>query len=275
MNPLEALHPIIVTQVRHPESPTSKQRARARGEATRQVLSCTQCELYKSQPDTPTPFNGPTSARFVVVGEAPGPKEAALGKPFVGPSGKLLRALMQDVEIDPEDDVVWMNSVSCFPSAGNEGVVVRSPTDTEIKACHSNASAQIASAYTTYVLLVGAKAFNIFRSDLQITSHHGRVFVMYDSYVVMGIIHPAAALRGQSGFKSLIREDLAKWRDIVYGGDNPLGFLGHECVKCPSEAVMWDRDGVPWCMKHYEKWKNQWEKERMRWMDPPAIQLTF
>lgn len=273
MNPLEALHPIIIAQVKHGETPTLAARAKYRGQVTRQVKKCTLCELHKEQPHGPTPFSGPSTAQFVVVGEAPGSKEAEASRPFIGPPGKLLRALMQDVEIDPTEDVLWMNSVSCFPSKGDG--TVRSPTDVEIKCCHDNALSQMSAAYVTFVLLVGAKAFNIFRSDLQITTHHGRVFVMHDSYVVMGIIHPAAALRGQSGFKKLIREDLAKWRDIVYGGDNPLSWLGDTCVKCEGTALMWDRDGVPWCMKHYEMWSKQWEKERRRWVDSPAVQLTF
>lgn len=265
VNPLEALSPNAVLQLTTPETPTPAQRAMNRGRVTRQVKGCTSCALRGELPDGcgPTSYSGPKEPAFVVVGEAPGPEEARKGKPFVGPSGKLLRALMGKVGIDPDDDVLWANTVSCFP---NKGGVIRPPTEGEQAFCRENLLDQVGVGYTRYVLLVGAKAVNAFRSDLQVTRDHGRVFVWVDSYCVMPIIHPAAALRKRE-FRGPILADLERWCEVVWGGGDPTDFLGETCVKCGASFVMWDRDGVPYCKTHYGPWKNQWEKERRKWVN--------
>lgn len=45
---------------------------------------------------------GPTSARIMIVGEAPGADEEKEGRPFVGAAGRLLRQYLMEVGIDPE-----------------------------------------------------------------------------------------------------------------------------------------------------------------------------
>lgn len=271
-------------QLRHSPPTDALTMAKYRGRIKRQVLTCTECELHRKQPITgpehnpqhhvPVPYHGPASATFAVVGEAPGPEESERGRPFIGKSGKLLRSLMTAVELDP-DDALWLNTVSCFPNI--EGTI-RAPSEAEQMACRPNLMDQLACADTKYVLLVGAKAFNAFRSDLQITKHHGRVFLWLETYVVMGIIHPAAALRGKAHFKAVIKDDLAVWRDMVEGGDDPLGFVGEgSCVRCEGNSgeVVWvDRDGVPYCGKHRDAFKRTWEKERKRWSNARVEQLS-
>jgi uracil-DNA glycosylase len=273
VNPLEALHPVIIAQMKYGNDPsTPVQRAKFRASIKRQVTGCTDCELHKQH--APVPYSRPVGGdpKFVVIGEAPGPKEAEAGEPFIGPAGKLFRALMREAGIDPEADVWWQNTVSCFPT--NDGKVIRKPKPEERVACYDNCLMQAAASYTPYVLLVGATAFNMWRSDFNVTNNHGRIGVWQDSHVVMGCIHPASVLRGSSGYKKLIAEDLRRWRDIVYGDDNPLIFLDEDCWKCGAMAVMWDRDGIPYCTEHWNKWKHQWEKERGRWLQK-IVQLTF
>lgn len=46
--------------------------------------------------------SGPVPARVMIVGEAPGQTEEALGKPFVGASGKELMRMLEQAEIDPK-----------------------------------------------------------------------------------------------------------------------------------------------------------------------------
>lgn len=273
---LASLSPTAVVQYRHPPDHhhSLAERAKFRGQVRRQVLTCDGCLLCDQQPDVraPVPFHSSRTPAFTVIGEAPGPDESERGQPFIGRSGKLLRALMTAADIDPDDDVLWANSVSCFPNIEGK---IRMPSLAEQSACRGNMFAQIEASYSPYVLLVGAKAFSTFRSDLAVTKDHGRVFVWLDRYIVMGIIHPAAALRGQSGFKKVIAADLAEWHDVVFGGDDPLQWLGETCVKCNETMVAWDRDGVPWCGRHYERWSKMWEKERDRWSNARVEQLTF
>ena len=70
---------------------------------------------------------GSPLAKLMIVGEAPGAKEEALGQPFVGRSGKLLDQLLQNVGIDISLDVYFCNVVKCRPPQN------RRPTKKEIQ----------------------------------------------------------------------------------------------------------------------------------------------
>ena len=234
-----------ILQLRHPQSPTSIARAKHRGLIKRQLLNCTRCELAKSC--TRVAFScSSLTPRFVVVTETPR-----------DPSLRLLRALMEDVEIDP-DDALYTSTVSC---------VTEKPPLSAVEFCRDNLFDSIECAYVPFVLLVGAGAFRAFRDDLNVTNHHGRMFIWLEQYAVMGITHPSAAIGRGKHFKEVIREDLRFWRDIVYGGDDPIAHLGIDCAapKCGVRDVEhWDRDGVPWCKGHYTQYGKEWEKQRRR-----------
>lgn len=73
--------------------------------------------------------SGPEDAPVLVVGEAPGKEEARLGGPFLGKSGRLIRATLKAVGIDPETEVRWVNVVQCRPPKN------RAPEPLEIAAC--------------------------------------------------------------------------------------------------------------------------------------------
>lgn len=268
VNPLDALSPTIVAQFRTPEAPTPAARARYRGQIRREVLTCQSCELHRCQEPSPVPFSAPSGpVRFVALGEAPGEHDGHRRRPFTEPGAKLLRSLMTEVGIDAVRDVLWTNAVSCVPG--------RMPTKTETLACRGNLLAQVEAGYVPYVLIVGGRALDSFRSDLTVTDHHGQFFVWNDLYVVMPILHPAAVLRGQRGYKVQIREDLERFREVVYGGEDAWKFLGETCYRCKGIAMRWDRDGVPMCDKHWKLWGKQWKKEREKWGAAANVQLTF
>lgn len=56
---------------------------------------------------------GPANAKLFMLGEQPGDREDLTGRPFVGPSGQLLRSAMQEIGIDL-DDVYITNAVKHF-----------------------------------------------------------------------------------------------------------------------------------------------------------------
>ena len=49
------------------------------------------------------PSRGPTNAKIMVVGEAPGANEERLGKPFVGPAGQLLEEMLASAGVEPSE----------------------------------------------------------------------------------------------------------------------------------------------------------------------------
>lgn len=72
--------------------------------------------------------DGPFKARVMLIGEAPGEEEDRQGRPFCGPSGTLLDAMLASIGLG-RDDVLITNTVFWRPP-GN-----RTPSDSEIAVC--------------------------------------------------------------------------------------------------------------------------------------------
>src|SRR5499426_532494 len=73
---------------------------------------CTRCPLYKDATQV-VPGEGPSHAKFMLVGEQPGDKEDLAGKPFVGPAGRILDEALADARIDRKATFVT-NAVKHF-----------------------------------------------------------------------------------------------------------------------------------------------------------------
>lgn len=257
-----------VMQLEHPI--LDKAQARVDRQLVReQVLQCENCGL--SSEHKPVPFSYPTKrAKFAVVGEAPGPREDEKGEPFIGPAGRLLRTFFEEAGIN-SDRVTYINTVSCFPDVDGK---VRAPTREESGACRKNLMAQLDAANVQHVLLIGGKAMDAWRGDLTITDTHGRWGLWMDRWVVMGIFHPAAVLRGQRQYKPLIQGDLEKFWDAIVHEVGFDGLVEEDCVRCGGMAEEWDRDAVGYCAVHWDRYKDAWEKARGKWGEA-VVQLTL
>jgi DNA polymerase len=74
--------------------------------------TCERCPLYKNA--TQTVFGeGPEDAPVVFVGEQPGDQEDLVGRPFVGPAGKMLDRALEEAGIDRKK-VYVTNAVKHF-----------------------------------------------------------------------------------------------------------------------------------------------------------------
>ena len=74
---------------------------------------CTVCPLNDAK--ICSPKMKPTGSRepvIYVLGEAPGSEEDRLGRPFVGPSGKLLKRYLKP---EVQELVRWGNVIRCYP----------------------------------------------------------------------------------------------------------------------------------------------------------------
>src|SRR5215212_8344381 len=61
---------------------------------------------------------GPEKADVVVVGESPGPPDAAARKPFIGPAGDLLRKILKSIDVSAGD--CYLTNAVKFISQGEE-----------------------------------------------------------------------------------------------------------------------------------------------------------
>jgi DNA polymerase len=63
------------------------------------IRVCVRCPLHESRTHA-VPGEGPVPADVFIIGEAPGAMEDRQGRPFVGPSGRLLVQLLQVAGLD-------------------------------------------------------------------------------------------------------------------------------------------------------------------------------
>lgn len=98
------------------------------------------------------PGHGPLNAPVVVVGEAPGAQEEAQGKPFVGPSGKLLRQMLEEARIPW--GICYVTNVVPWRPPGN-----RTPYPFEVQASFDRVEKEIALVDPVVVIAAGAVAW--------------------------------------------------------------------------------------------------------------------
>lgn len=148
---------------------------------------CTLCPLYQDADTVCMEGSGPTSARLMIVGEAPGYNEDRLGRPFVGDSGKLLDRELAAVGLAREDIFVT-NAVKCRPPDN------RKPSTAERKACKPYLEAEVAAIKPALMIVTGNSAMQAVLGTSGITQKMNAVYDK-DGTPVLPILHPAAVLR--------------------------------------------------------------------------------
>jgi len=185
-------------------APSRQARLEQLGEAVR---VCTECRLSLSR-RVAVPGEGPLDARLLLVGEAPGAEEDALGRPFVGASGRFLRRELEAAGI-PLEMAYITNVVKCRPPAN------RMPRADEIAICTSLYLArQMEIVQPGAVLALGATAAQaLLAGRLRLTEEHGtwrRDYELTDQALeVFVTYHPAAALRNER-WREELRTDLRR-----------------------------------------------------------------
>lgn len=92
-----------------------------------EILGCRKCGLCKTRIHA-VPGQGPSNARILFIGEAPGKKKDEKGFPFVGKAGKFLDELLASIHLQRED-IFITNIVKCRPPSN------RDPLPEEILNC--------------------------------------------------------------------------------------------------------------------------------------------
>lgn len=140
---------------------------------------------------------GNPKAKFMIIGEAPGPEENKQGKPFVGRSGQLLDQILQAVKLDSEQDVFISNSVFRMPP-GDDGKSFRKPTTDEISFYRPYILEIVRLVDPKVILLTGGVAAQSILEEKQgITKIRGKWYPWQGRWV-MPIFHPSYLLRNPS-----------------------------------------------------------------------------
>ena len=163
-----------------------------------EVRGCTRCALANRR-TLAVPGEGNVRSDVLLVGEGPGAREDATGRPFVGPAGQLLTELLRGIGWERED-VFITNIVKCRPP-GN-----RDPELDEAAACAGYLERQERALDPAVVVTLGRHSLQRYLPGARIGAVHGRLRRSYSGQHVFPMYHPAAALHQASLRETLFRD---------------------------------------------------------------------
>lgn len=150
--------------------------------------------------------DGSPQAPLMLIGEAPGAEEDRLGRPFVGPSGRLLDRMLAAIGLGRTD--VWITNIIFWRPPGN-----RTPTTTEVAICQPFLERQIELIRPRLILFLGGTAAKALLDVTDgVTKLRGRRFTYKghrpEPTPAFVTFHPAYLLRQP------LQKRLA-WRDLL------------------------------------------------------------
>lgn len=167
-------------------------------------INCHRCRL-RSTCKQVVFSSGPSGARILFVGEAPGQDEDEQGLPFVGRAGQLLDKILAAADF-ARAEVYVTNVVKCRPP-GN-----RLPYPDEVKECRNYLEAQIRILQPRIIVCLGALASQtVIDPKARIGQIRGQWF-QRSGIKIIATYHPAALLRNES-YKRPAWEDFKLIRD--------------------------------------------------------------
>ncbi|MFO1466470.1 MAG: uracil-DNA glycosylase [Steroidobacteraceae bacterium] len=180
-------------------------------ELRQRVAACTACGLAATR--TQTVFGvGAASARWMIIGEAPGAEEDRRGEPFVGRAGQLLNTMLRALGLAREQ-VFIANILKCRPPNN------RDPRPEEARSCAGFLHRQIELVQPKILLAVGRiAAQNLLGTDQSL----GKLRQVVHRFGPAGLpliitYHPAYLLRSP-GEKRKAWEDLKLAQKVLEGG---------------------------------------------------------
>ena len=167
------------------------------------IKSIEDCELKKFAKNMV--FNdGNPKSQIMIVGEGPGEKEDAQGKPFVGDAGTLLNKMLNAIKIKREN--IYITNVVNYRPPNN-----RKPEVSEINKYSVFLREHILIIKPKILILMGSTAMEaLFGQKLKISKERGKwkeIIINQKTFLTILTFHPAYLLR-QPDQKKFSWEDL-------------------------------------------------------------------
>lgn len=158
------------------------------------LKGCTACPLMIG----PVVTHRPILSKIYLVGQAPGPREGEMGRPFAWTAGKTLFKWFDSIGVDEETfrQNVYMSAVCrCFPGKAKTGGD-RVPNDVEIKNCSEWMRKEFDLLQPELVIPVGKLAIEQFFGKTQLASIIGtkhRQVAFDQEFDIIPLPHPSGA----------------------------------------------------------------------------------
>jgi uracil-DNA glycosylase family protein len=162
-----------------------------------QADACKACDLWKTA--TQMVFGeGNPRATIMLVGEQPGDREDRVGKPFVGPAGKLLDEALSEAGID-RSQVYVTNVVKHFkwtPSEHGKRRIHKKPRYFEIQASRPWLAAELSVVRPRILVCLGATAAqSLLGREFSVTRQRGELVESELAPFTIATVHPSSILR--------------------------------------------------------------------------------
>jgi uracil-DNA glycosylase family protein len=159
--------------------------------------ACTRCPLYRDATQA-VPGEGRRQAHLMLVGEQPGDKEDLVGKPFVGPAGRVLDEALEEAGI-PRDEAFVTNAVKHFKhEMRGKRRLHKRPSNDEIERCRIWLDVERGLVKPSAIVAMGATAArSLLGRSVTIGKVRGRPLRLADGMPAFVTIHPSFLLRIQ------------------------------------------------------------------------------
>ncbi len=161
-----------------------------------QTKTCTLCSEAGYWVLPPSVLSGAIGARIMTIGQAPGPTEQQVGRPFNGGSGRRLFDWLRQAGIDEATfrAAHYMTSVTkCYPGRGKSGSGDRLPTRKEQVLCRPYLDREIELVDPQLIIPIGKLAIGmIFDKRLPLTKIIGQQ-CSWQGRTVIPLPHPSGA----------------------------------------------------------------------------------
>jgi uracil-DNA glycosylase family protein len=159
--------------------------------------TCRGCDLYKHASHAVPGRGQPTSA-LLLVGEQPGDQEDLQALPFVGPAGKLLDHILEELHLD-RSTLFVTNAVKHFKFVQRGKLRLHQPPlISEINACRPWLLAEIDAVQPRVILCLGASAAkSVFGNTFSLMRDRGQLLPSPYAPQAIATIHPSAILRAR------------------------------------------------------------------------------
>jgi DNA polymerase len=180
-----------------------------------QIDACRQCELWEHA-TRGVAGEGPVGARMLVVGEQPGHEEDLAGRPFVGPAGALLRALLDEAGL-PAGEVFITNAVKHFYfELRGKRRIHKTPLQRHVAACRDWLEREIVRLQPTIIVTLGTTALGaVLGRRISIAEARKSELQLPSGVRVVATYHPSAVLRApdevaRTTLRALLLADLRR-----------------------------------------------------------------
>lgn len=171
----------------------------------KEIENCKICKEGKS--GKAVVGEGNPDAKIVFIGEAPGKNEAIVGRPFIGRSGKFLRAQIAEIGLK-ESEVYITSPVKYLPDRGT-------PTSEDIAHGRIHLMKQLAVIKPKIVVLLGrVAAEGVLNKKVFVMKEHGQIIQNLGGIKYFLTLHPAAVLRFAKN-KPFFVEDFKKLKKMI------------------------------------------------------------